>query len=70
MPIGFGHVAMDHLAVRQAASRAASSLTMARAHAVRLPGGTFWMGSEDPDVNPGDGEGPCREVAVRNTATV
>ncbi|MER7787023.1 formylglycine-generating enzyme family protein [Streptomyces sp. NPDC097640] len=36
----------------------------ARAHAVRLPGGTFRMGSEDPDVNPGDGEGPVREVAV------
>ena len=29
-----------------------------------LPGGTFWMGSEDPDVNPLDGEGPVREVTV------
>ncbi|MFJ8000413.1 formylglycine-generating enzyme family protein [Streptomyces sp. NPDC096310] len=31
---------------------------------VELPGGTFRMGSEDPDVNPGDGEGPVREVTV------
>ncbi|MFF4260205.1 SUMF1/EgtB/PvdO family nonheme iron enzyme [Streptomyces sp. NPDC001663] len=29
-----------------------------------LPGGTFLMGSEDDDVNPGDGEGPVREVDV------
>jgi formylglycine-generating enzyme len=35
-----------------------------RARAVRLPGGTFLMGSEDADVNPGDGEGPVREVTV------
>jgi formylglycine-generating enzyme required for sulfatase activity len=31
---------------------------------VRLDGGTFLMGSEDADANPGDGEGPVREVAV------
>ncbi|MGW7694435.1 formylglycine-generating enzyme family protein [Streptomyces asiaticus] len=35
-----------------------------RASAIRLPGGTFLMGSEDADVNPGDGEGPVREVTV------
>ncbi|WP_255953902.1 formylglycine-generating enzyme family protein [Streptomyces odontomachi] len=32
--------------------------------AVRLPGGAFLMGSEDDDVNKGDGEGPVREVTV------
>jgi sulfatase modifying factor 1 len=32
--------------------------------AVRLRGGTFLMGSEDTDVNPGDGEGPVRAVTV------
>jgi formylglycine-generating enzyme len=31
---------------------------------VTLPGGPFLMGSEDPDVNPGDREGPVREVTV------
>jgi formylglycine-generating enzyme len=31
---------------------------------VFLNGGTFLMGSEGPDVNPGDGEGPVREVTV------
>lgn len=31
---------------------------------VDLPGGTFWMGSEDADVNPEDGEGPVREETV------
>ncbi|MFE4058963.1 SUMF1/EgtB/PvdO family nonheme iron enzyme, partial [Streptomyces sp. NPDC059096] len=31
---------------------------------VELLGGTFRMGSEDGDVNPGDGEGPVREVTV------
>ncbi|MFE7406387.1 formylglycine-generating enzyme family protein [Isoptericola sp. NPDC057559] len=31
---------------------------------VPLPGGTFDMGSEDPDVNPGDDEGPVRPVDV------
>jgi formylglycine-generating enzyme required for sulfatase activity len=29
---------------------------------VALPGGWFAMGSEDADVNPGDGEGPIRRV--------
>ncbi|OON83028.1 serine/threonine protein phosphatase [Streptomyces tsukubensis] len=29
-----------------------------------LPGGTFRMGGEDTDANPGDGEGPVRAVAV------
>ena len=31
---------------------------------VPLHGGTFAMGSEDPDAVPGDGEGPVREVHV------
>ncbi|MFF3259039.1 formylglycine-generating enzyme family protein [Streptomyces sp. NPDC002932] len=31
---------------------------------VELPGGTFRMGSEDADANPGDREGPVREVRV------
>lgn len=29
---------------------------------VRLPGGTFWMGSEDALAYPDDGEGPLRQV--------
>lgn len=32
---------------------------------VGIPAGTFRMGSEDEDVNPLDGEGPVRRVAVR-----
>ncbi|WP_435884029.1 formylglycine-generating enzyme family protein [Streptomyces cyaneofuscatus] len=31
---------------------------------VALPGGTFRMGNEDAYANPGDGEGPVREVTV------
>lgn len=31
---------------------------------VTLPGGTFLMGNEDERANPGDGEGPVREVTV------
>lgn len=31
---------------------------------VQLPAGTFWMGSEDDDANPHDGEGPVRRVGV------
>ena len=31
---------------------------------VSLAGGTFLMGSEDADANPGDGEGPVRPVTV------
>ena len=31
---------------------------------VTVPGGTFLMGSQAPDVNPGDGEGPVREVTL------
>ena len=30
----------------------------------QVPGGTFLMGNEDASANPGDGEGPVREVAV------
>ncbi|MFF8018575.1 SUMF1/EgtB/PvdO family nonheme iron enzyme [Streptomyces sp. NPDC007929] len=35
-----------------------------RAGTVRLPGGTFRMGNEDTHANPGDGEGPVREVTL------
>lgn len=31
---------------------------------VRLPGGTFWMGSDDELAYPDDGEGPVRRVSV------
>jgi len=31
---------------------------------VLIPAGTFLMGSDAADVNPGDGEGPVREVSV------
>ena len=31
---------------------------------IRIPGGTFRMGSEDSDVVAGDGEGPVREVKM------
>jgi formylglycine-generating enzyme len=31
---------------------------------VLIPAGSFWMGSEDADVFPADGEGPVREVDV------
>lgn len=36
-----------------------------QAGTVALPGGSFLMGGDDPDANPGDGEGPVREVTVR-----
>ncbi|MFI0939847.1 formylglycine-generating enzyme family protein [Streptomyces sp. NPDC021020] len=32
---------------------------------VALPGGTFLMGTDDPEGFPADGEGPVREVALR-----
>ncbi|WSY96971.1 formylglycine-generating enzyme family protein [Streptomyces sp. NBC_00873] len=32
---------------------------------VAIPGGTFWMGGNDPDAIPGDGEGPVRQVTLR-----
>ena len=31
---------------------------------VVVPGGPFWMGGDDPDAFPDDGEGPVREVDV------
>ena len=31
---------------------------------VRLDGGGFWMGSEDPKSFPSDGEGPVRKVTL------
>jgi formylglycine-generating enzyme required for sulfatase activity len=33
-------------------------------HAVDVPAGTFRMGTDDPDQNPHDGEGPVRNVDV------
>jgi formylglycine-generating enzyme len=30
----------------------------------RIPGGTFWMGGDDPDGNQEDGEGPVRQVRL------
>lgn len=36
----------------------------ARRHLIALPGGPFWMGSDDPDGVAADGEGPVREVEV------
>ncbi|MEU0834108.1 formylglycine-generating enzyme family protein [Streptomyces sp. NPDC005969] len=30
-----------------------------------IPGGTFWMGGNDPDAFPEDGEGPVRQVGLR-----
>jgi formylglycine-generating enzyme required for sulfatase activity len=35
-----------------------------RSRMIALPGGSFDMGSEDSDVNPGDAEGPVRSVTV------
>ncbi|MER6102670.1 formylglycine-generating enzyme family protein [Streptomyces sp. NPDC001832] len=32
---------------------------------VAIPGGPFWMGGNDPDAIPGDGEGPVRQVTLR-----
>ncbi|MFD8008834.1 formylglycine-generating enzyme family protein [Streptomyces sp. NPDC058955] len=32
---------------------------------VLLPGGTFLMGTDDAEANPGDGEGPVRTVRLR-----
>ncbi len=36
----------------------------ARPPLLDVPGGTFLMGSDGPDVNAGDGEGPVREVTL------
>ncbi|MCE5168676.1 formylglycine-generating enzyme family protein [Paenibacillus profundus] len=33
-------------------------------HFVRLQGGAFWMGTEDAEAFPADGEGPMRQVTV------
>ena len=32
---------------------------------VAIPGGTFWMGGDDADAVPGDGEGPVRQVTLQ-----
>ena len=48
------------LADRPAATAAAD----APGDFVALPGGSFRMGSEGPETNPGDGEGPVREVTL------
>jgi formylglycine-generating enzyme required for sulfatase activity len=60
-----GPAPLDATAIPVAsASQARTGGTGLRDTAVRLPGGTFLMGSEDDDVNEGDGEGPVREVTV------
>lgn len=43
---------------------AATTPVADRPQLVTLPGGTFLMGSDDPQAFPGDGEGPVRPVAV------
>ncbi|MDO0938850.1 SUMF1/EgtB/PvdO family nonheme iron enzyme [Streptomyces sp. DG2A-72] len=45
------------------AGKVALALTPPTAR-TRPPGGTFRLGTEDADANPGDREGPIREVAV------
>ncbi|WP_083733753.1 formylglycine-generating enzyme family protein, partial [Actinomadura sp. CNU-125] len=37
----------------------------ARGSLVPIPGGSFRMGNDDRDANPGDGEGPVRRVTVK-----
>ncbi len=49
---------------RRLPERSAQAARRVRARMVELPGGVFAMGSEDEDVNPGDGEGPVRPVEV------
>ena len=49
---------------RRVGPRSAEAEARVTAGLVALPGGTFDMGSEDHDVNPGDGEGPVRPVPV------
>lgn len=44
--------------------RGAGHDTIGADDVVQLPGGTFRMGTEDPDANRGDGEGPVREATV------
>ena len=43
--------------------KAADALDVS-AEMVSVPGGVFWMGSEDSEVNAGDAEGPVREVEL------
>ncbi len=38
--------------------------TQAYTKRITLPGGTFRMGTDDADANPGDAEGPVREITV------
>ncbi|MBO0892689.1 MAG: formylglycine-generating enzyme family protein, partial [Acidothermales bacterium] len=52
------------VAAAPARQRRGSRAPRPRSGTVPLPGGTFVMGSEDDDVNPGDGEGPRRRVTV------
>jgi sulfatase modifying factor 1 len=35
-----------------------------RSRMIFLPGGTFLMGTEDPQANPHDGEGPVKEIVL------
>lgn len=73
MSVGPGHESTDpHLAPLRLSGPAARALpppdraarSAVRRRLIRLPGGAFDMGSEDADVNPGDGEGPIRRIEV------
>ena len=48
-----------------AAAAAGTASPGATAGLVRLDGGAFLMGTDDPYANPGDGEGPVRQVTLR-----
>lgn len=62
-------VNLSHPNVNNEARSVPSAATGSRvsdlsADPIRLAGGPFRMGSEEKDVNPGDGEGPIRPVVV------
>ncbi|MFG1809583.1 formylglycine-generating enzyme family protein [Streptomyces sp. NPDC049040] len=63
-----GHGHAGPAAVARPGAAAAARRTDAAGRAARglveLPGGTFLMGSDDPDAVTADGEGPVREVEV------
>ncbi|HTU29012.1 MAG TPA: formylglycine-generating enzyme family protein [Solirubrobacteraceae bacterium] len=54
----------DHVAASEVVARPAPDpLEIARGM-VAIPAGPFWMGSDDPQGFPADGEGPIREVTL------
>ncbi|WP_037908749.1 formylglycine-generating enzyme family protein [Actinacidiphila yeochonensis] len=53
------------LAAPRTAGTAAPAVPAGPGGAAALPGGTFLMGTDDPEGFPADGEGPVRPVAVR-----